>query len=58
MRKVKYDISTRKIKAAYSKINLATGAVTAPSASEIPADNDSTLLWAEVAEAVPHSSVA
>ena len=58
LRKVKYDTSTRKIMAAYSKINLATGAVTAPSASEIPADNDATLFWAEVAEAVPHSSVA
>ena len=58
LRKVKYDTSTRKIMAAYSKINLATGAVTAPNASEIPADNDAKLLWAEVAEAVPHSSVA
>ena len=58
LRKVMYDISTHKIMAAYSKINLATGAVTAPLANEIPADNDATLLWAEVTEAVPHSTAS
>ena len=58
LRKVKYDTSTHKIMAAYSKINLATGAVTAPSVNEIPADNDATLLWAEVTEAVPHSTAS